>query len=253
MVPVRCTLSARAAARTAGLAFGCQGVFREDIRPGGNFGAVTANRPATAMVAAGCRWALIGHSEEREDKLGMMAAYARAAGIALDEAAAAASVGDLLNEETLRALEAGLDVLACVGETAAERGEGTPDEQRRRVATVLARQVERILDGTRAFAGSRRIVMAYEPVWAIGPGKVPPGPEYIGFAAGCVKDAAASMLGFEPPMVYGGGLKEENAAEICAVPAIDGGLVALTRFTGEIGFYPEDLERIIAAARRDAG
>jgi len=38
--------------------------------------------------------------------------------------------------------------------------------------------------------------------------------------------------------VYGGGLKEENARAICAIPSIDGGLVALTRFTGEIGFIP---------------
>jgi triosephosphate isomerase len=252
LLPAERSRRAAAAERTASLAIGCQGVFREDIRPGGNFGAFTTNRPAAAMAAAGCRWALIGHSEERKDKLGIMADYAAARGEATDEGAAAEAVGHLLNQEVRRALEGGLDVLACVGETAAERGNGTVAEQQQRVAEVLRRQVNRILQGTREFATSRRIVVAYEPVWAIGPGKVPPDGAAIGFAAACVKEAATAVLGFAPPVVYGGGLKEENAAEICAVPAIDGGLVALTRFTGEIGFYPEDLEKIMAAARRGA-
>jgi len=45
--------------------------------------------------------------------------------------------------------------------------------------------------------------------------------------------------------VYGGGLKEENAGMIAQIETIDGGLVALTRFTGQIGFYPEELKKII--------
>ena len=56
-------------------AIGCQSVFREDIVPGGNFGAFTSNRPAKAMKALGCEWALIAHSEERRDKLQMLATY----------------------------------------------------------------------------------------------------------------------------------------------------------------------------------
>ena len=52
-------------------------------------------------------------------------------------------------------------------------------------------------------------------------------------------------FGFEPGVVYGGGLKEENAGMIAHIETIDGGLVALTRFTDQIGFYPEELKKII--------
>jgi triosephosphate isomerase len=248
VVPAIAALERAAPERRAGIAVGCQGVHRDDVRPGGNFGAFTTNRPAAAMVAAGCGWVLVGHSEARRDKLGIIETYAAAAGAAVDADAAAAAVDRLLNQELLAALGAGLDVLACVGETAAERGEGTPKEQAERVRAVLARQVARLLDGAAAFAGERQIALAYEPVWAIGPGKVPPGPDVIGFAATCVKEAAAAVLGAAPAVVYGGGLKEENAAAICAAPSVDGGLVALTRFTPPIGFSPAELARIVAAA-----
>ena len=68
------------------IAIGCQGVYRDDIRPGGNFGAFTGNRPATAMAAAGVSWVLVGHSETRKDKLGIIDAYAAARGEAADPA-----------------------------------------------------------------------------------------------------------------------------------------------------------------------
>jgi triosephosphate isomerase len=249
IAPAIATLAALPAATTRHLAIGCQSVHRDDIRPGGNFGAFTSGRPATAMTAIGCRWTMIGHSEERRDIAGVIDAFAAATGTgAATPEAIAATVGGLLNRAVLRALEAGLDVLVCVGETAAERGDGTPEEQRRRVEAVLSRQVGTILAGVAAARGERRVALAYEPVWAIGPGKVPPGPDYIAFAADIVKRAAGAVLGAAPTVVYGGGLKEENAAVICAVPAIDGGLVALTRFSGAIGFFPDDLDRIVAAA-----
>ena len=60
-----------------------------------------------------------------------------------------------------------------------------------------------------------------------------------------IKSACMELFGFEPPVVYGGGLKEENAAMIAGIKTIDGGLVALTRFTGDIGFEPEGLKKII--------
>ena len=53
------------------------------------------------------------------------------------------------------------------------------------------------------------------------------------------------IYGFDPTVVYGGGLKEENAGMIAGIPTIGGGLVALTRFTGEIAFEPEGLVRIV--------
>ena len=61
------------------------------------------------------------------------------------------------------------------------------------------------------------------------------------------KNAARRLRreGLIPAVVYGGGLEEENAKMISNIPAIDGGLVALTRFTGDIGFYPDELRSII--------
>jgi triosephosphate isomerase len=70
-----CQLRSYASDKTAALAIGFQGVFWEDVAPGGNFGAFTTNRPAASMQNLGCDWALIGHSEERRDKLEMIAQY----------------------------------------------------------------------------------------------------------------------------------------------------------------------------------
>ena len=89
------------------------------------------------------------------------------------------------------------------------------------------------------------IVIGYEPKWAIGPGKVPPVAEYISFVSSFIKEFFKVTFGCSIPVVYGGGLKEENAGMIARIKSIDGGLVALTRFIGDIGFYPEDLNKII--------
>jgi triosephosphate isomerase len=83
-------------------------------------------------------------------------------------------------------------------------------------------------------------VIAYEPIWSIGPGKTPAGKEYITKIARFVKEQTGGM-----DIVYGGGLKQDNAAMLASIDEIDGGLIALTRFTGEIGFYPEEYLEII--------
>ncbi len=227
---------------------GCQGVFREDVAPGGNFGAFTSNRPASAARNLGCGWVMTGHSEERKDKLGIIAAYDP--GILADEARqnqANRAVDELLHAETLCALRAGLNVLLCVGETAAEKGEGSFAEQQPRIAAVLRSQLEAGLQGVRDFLPQRQLVIAYEPVWAIGPGKTPPGAEYITFVAETIQKIVQELWGFTVPVVYGGGLKLENAGTIAGIAAIAGGLVALTRFSGTIGFEPAGLNDIIAA------
>ena len=193
---------------------GCQSVFRDDVAEGRNFGAFTSNRTAKAMKALGCGSVLIGHCEERNDKAGILAE----AGVT-DTAA----VNRLLNQEVCRAVEAGLSVLYCIGEKA---------EEQDRWKEVLREQIETGLAGVPEEAP---VVIAYEPVWAIGPGKIPPDQAYITKIADHVKEVSGGR-----DVVYGGGLKQDNAKMLSEIPSIDGGLIALTRFSGEIGFYPEE-------------
>ena len=228
------------------MGLGCQSVFRDNVRPGKNFGAFTSNLPAASAFQIGCRWTMIGHSEERRDKQQIMAEFEPACGHdGILRERCLEAVDRLINREALTALEQGLDVLLCIGETAEERGEGSLEEQKPRIARALAGQLERGLNGVKAYLPARRVVIGYEPIWAIGPGRVPPDGEYIAFVSAFIKEQARRLCGTELPVIYGGGLKEENAAMIAHVKTIDGGLVALTRFTEPIGFSVEDLRKII--------
>ena len=208
------------AARSEGspVQIGSQGVYRADTAVGGNFGAFTSNRTANIVKAMGCTSTLIGHCEERNDKKGILAE----AGVA-----DASAVNRLLNQEILRAQEAGLTVLYCIGETA---------EEQENWQAVLGQQLDVGLAG----ADKSRIVIGYEPVWSIGPGKTPADKPYIEKIARFVKERTGGM-----DVVYGGGLKADNAAMLASIEEIDGGLIALTRFTGEIGFYPAEYLEII--------
>ena len=200
------------------LSIGCQGVYRADVAPGGNFGAFTTNRPAAAMAAIGCTHTIIGHCEERNDKNELLAI-----GGCKDRT----KVSEILNKEVIAAQKRGLSILYCVGEKDTELEEWD---------SVIREQLE---IGLRD-ADLSKVVIGYEPVWSIGPGKTPAGKEYIEKVARLIK----ATLG-DVPVVYGGGLKEENAAMLSSIDEIDGGLIALTRFTGEIGFYPEEYLRIV--------
>lgn len=237
-------------ALTRQIAIGCQGVHWEDIAPGKNFGAFTTSQPATAVRQLGATWAIIGHSEERKAHAQVMAAYDPS--VQQVESArqkAARAVDGIINAEVLNALKAGLNALVCVGETAGERGEGTFEEQQPRIEAVLSAQVSASLKGAAECLGERQLVIGYEPVWAIGPGKVPPGKDYIAYVSALIKNIARQQCGLEATVVYGGGLKEENAAMIASIETIGGGLVGLTRFTGEIGFDVDGLAGIIAKYR----
>lgn len=232
--------------KTMSISMGCQGVYREDVKPGGNFGAFTTNRPAAAAKAIGCSWSIIGHSEERKDKLDIIRRYDPMCDS--DERRrmeASAVVSGIINEELRCALEAGLNALVCIGETSEEKGDGSFEEQKPHIMSVLKKQIEQSLFNLSPKQLLHNVVIGYEPVWAIGPGKTPPGPEYIAFVSRYIKDVIKEAFGIDIPVVYGGGLKEDNAADIATVKSIDGGLVALTRFTGQVAFEPSGLKAII--------
>lgn len=197
---------------------GCQGVYRMNTAVGGNFGAFTTNRPASAARAMGCASTIIGHCEERNDKAGILAE----AGVTNT-----AAVNRLLNQEIRLAVEQGLTVLYCIGEKS---------EEQEHWQDVLGEQLRVGLDGV----DTSKVVIGYEPVWSIGPGKTPAGKDYITMIARFVKERTGGL-----DVVYGGGLKVDNAEMLASIDEIDGGLIALTRFQGEIGFYPDEYLEII--------
>jgi triosephosphate isomerase len=119
------------------------------------------------------------------------------------------------------ALAAGLRIIACVGELEAEREAGETED-------VLRRQVS-------ALAPHPQLVIAYEPVWAIGTGKTAT-PEIAQEAHAFIK----SVL--DAPVLYGGSVKPENAAELLAQPDVDGALV------GGASLDPDSLAAICRAA-----
>jgi triosephosphate isomerase len=146
-------------------------------------GAFTGEVSAGMLKELGVYGTLVGHSERRQ--------Y-----FGETDETVAKRVG--------AALEAGLDVIACVGETEAEREAGETDD-------VLRRQLA-------ALEADDNLVIAYEPVWAIGTGKTAT-PEMAQQAHETIK----SLI--DAPVLYGGSVKPENAAELMAQPAIDGALV----------------------------
>lgn len=232
--------------QTKGLSVGCQGVHWEDVMPSKNFGAFTTSLPAKAAANLGSKWAIIGHSEERRAKFQVMRAYEPDLdGDPERRIRANRAVDQLIQSEVSCALGAGLQVLLCVGETAEERGGGEFEDQKARIMAILKAQLLTGLQNVTRAVQEQKVVIGYEPVWAIGPGKTPPGKEYIAYVSVLIKQLVRDFASVEIPVVYGGGLKEENAAMIASIATIDGGLVALTRFTGEIGFDVQELKGII--------
>ena len=162
---------------------GGQGVYRMDAGRDG-FGAFTTNCPAASMAVMGVDTIVIGHCEERVDKLGVM----QAAGVT-DTAA----VNRILNEEVKLAQARGMKVLYCIGEKS---------EEQEHWQEVLGEQLRIGLDGV----DKTKVVLGYEPIWSIGPGKTPADKAYITKIARFAKEVTGGC-----DMVYGGGLKKENA------------------------------------------
>ena len=153
-------------------------------------GAYTGEISATMISDVGADYVLIGHSERR---------------------AQFGETDEFLNEKVKAALAAELTPIFCIGETLAER-EGNKTE------AILAQQIKKGLVGVK-----EPLVVAYEPVWAIGTGKVAT-LEQIKEAHAFV-NKTLKTLGLDVPVLYGGSVNEKNAAEIMAIENVDGVLV----------------------------
>lgn len=210
--------AAKALKGKAHIQIGSQGVFHEDVAVGGNFGAFTTHKPAAAVKESGCNYTIIGHCEERK-----FLEY-----VITESGGTDYNAGNrILNKEIKNAINRGMKVLYCIGEKS---------EELENWDTVLENQLKVGLDGV----DLSQVVIAYEPIWSIGPGKTPADKPYISKVAKRIKQITGGLS-----VVYGGGLKHDNAAMLASIEEIDGGLIALTRFSGEIGFYPQEYLEII--------
>lgn len=162
-------------------------------------GAFTGEVSAPMLRAAGCSDVIIGHSERRQ--------YF-------------GETDETVNRRVRAALEGGLRPIVCVGETLAER-------EARQTTEVLLRQIDRVLASLTPDSASP-IIVAYEPVWAIGTGRTAT-PEIAEEAHQTLRGRVRKNLGAETAerlrILYGGSVKPANIQGLMACPNIDGGLV----------------------------
>ena len=163
-------------------------------------GAFTGEVSAQMLVEIGVQGALVGHSERRQ---------------------LFGETDDTVRRRAEAALEAGLGVIACVGETEAERDAGETEAVLRRQVAVIPKH--------------ERLAIAYEPVWAIGTGKTAT-PDMAQAAHALIKSLHATRV------LYGGSVKPDNALELLAQPDIDGALV------GGASLDPDSFAAICRAA-----
>ncbi|GGB96700.1 triosephosphate isomerase [Marivita lacus] len=185
------TLIAQAVARAGRIAIGAQDCHSDAS------GAHTGDVSADMLKDAGATCVILGHSERRAD-----------------HGETNAQVAD----KTRAAWGAGLTAIVCVGETLAEREAGQTIDL---VRTQLAGSLPDAVSGANT-------VIAYEPVWAIGTGKVPT-TDQIAEVHGFLREALTARFGKDTAgairLLYGGSVKASNAAEIFAVADVDGALV----------------------------
>ena len=176
-------------------------------------GAHTGDVSAEMLADAGARYVIVGHSERRSDH-------------GEDDATVAA--------QARAARRAGLIPIICVGETLAARDASA-------TLDVVAQQVAGSVPDTIV---DLPFVVAYEPVWAIGTGRTPTA-EQIAEVHSAIRTQLAQRFdqaGRDAPILYGGSLKPSNAAEILAVPEVNGGLI------GGASLKADDLLAIYAEA-----
>ncbi|MER8863741.1 triose-phosphate isomerase [Mesorhizobium sp. M0751] len=140
--------------------------------------------------------------------------------------------------KTAAAVKHGLVPLICVGETLAQRDSG-------QAAAVLALQVHGALQFLEGAAKAATILFAYEPVWAIGDKGVPASSDYADRQQALIKKIARDLLPVVPPVLYGGSVNPQNAAELVGQPNIDG--LFIGRSAWQADGYIDILKRASAA------
>lgn len=184
--------------------FGGQDVFWE------NQGPYTGEVSPTMLKAVGAQWVIIGHSERRRH-LG--------------------ETDEMIHRKVKAARAAGLKVILCVGETLAARRRG-------HTHAVLRSQMRKALAGVKRFdMKNSRLVIAYEPVWAIGTG-MPETPQNANAVAAFVRN----VLGTHIRVLYGGSVNAGNIREYLMMPAISGALV------GGASLRPAEFIKMLAIA-----
>lgn len=181
-------------------------------------GAYTGEVSAKMAADIGCRYALVGHSERRQ---------------------LFGETDDVVAEKVVRILASGLVAVVCVGETLEEREQGVAEQ-------VVCGQVRKALASVSGDEWDR-LVIAYEPVWAIGTGKTATADDAQAMHAAIRRllvelDAPAEEIS----LLYGGSVKPDNAPELFAQPDIDGGLI------GGASLVTEDFLGICQAAMAGA-
>lgn len=176
-------------------------------------GAFTGEIAALMLKEAGADFVILGHSERRtvfkEDNA-------------------------FIHKKVVRALQDDLQPILCVGETADERGKG-------KMEAVLKEQLMSALKGIPK-EDAKRLIVAYEPVWSIGTGKVPTMKQIAeahGFIRGCLEELFGEKVAGSMAILYGGSVKPENAGEIAGQKDVDGVLV------GGASLDPKTLAEII--------
>jgi triosephosphate isomerase len=189
-------------------------VYAQNMHQEGE-GAFTGEVSAAMLVDAGVNGVVLGHSERREQF---------------------GETDKALALKVPAALDAGLVPILCVGETEDEREAGETERKlRHQVKEDLTRLGDDRLD---------QVVIAYEPIWAIGTGKVATpdqAQEAIAFVRALVADRSPEQAA-RTRILYGGSVKPDNAAELLALPDVDGALV------GGASLDPRSFAEIVAAA-----
>ena len=176
-------------------------------------GAFTGEITTDMLKEIGVTYVIIGHSERRQ--------YF-------------GETDETVNKRTIAAVNAGLKVILCVGELLNEREDGVTAEVVRRQTKIALKGIEE--------AQLANIVIAYEPVWAIGTGKTATAEDAndtIKVIRDCVKEIYSKEAADAIRIQYGGSMKPSNASELMAQPEIDGGLI------GGASLKAEDFSKIV--------